>query len=60
MKKKYLFRLCVLIGSLPWLHLLEVQIGLRWYMWFFLIQVLASLLYSLCLDDNDDRFDYYG
>jgi hypothetical protein len=60
MKKKYLFRLCVLIGSLPWLHLLEVQIGLRWYMWFFLIQVLASLLYSLCLDDNDDRLDYYG
>jgi hypothetical protein len=60
MKKKHLFRVLVLVGSLPWLHLLEVGIGIKWWLWFVIIQVLCSFLYSLCLDDNDNRFDYHG
>jgi hypothetical protein len=59
MEKKHLFRVIVLIGSLPWLHLLEVGVGFKWVMWFIVIQVLANLAYYLCKDDEKDNQSYF-
>jgi hypothetical protein len=59
MEKKDLFRFLVLIGSLPWLHLLEVAVGFKWVMWFIVIQVLANLAYYLCKDDEKDNQSYF-
>jgi hypothetical protein len=59
MQKNHLFKVVVLIGSLPWLHLLEVGIGIRWWLWFVIIQVFASLAYSLCKDDKKDKNSYF-
>jgi hypothetical protein len=58
MEKKHLFRVMVLIGSLPWLHLLEVGVGFKLVMWFIVIQVLANLGYYLCKDDEKDNESY--
>jgi hypothetical protein len=60
MEKKHLFRVMVLIGSLPWLHLLEVAVGFKWVMWFIVIQVLANLAYYLCKDDEKDNESYFN
>jgi hypothetical protein len=59
MEKKHLFRVMVLIGSLPSLDLLEVGVGFKWVMWFIVIQVLANLAYYLCKDDEKDNQSYF-
>jgi hypothetical protein len=58
MEKKDLFKVVVLIGSLPWLHLLDVVVGFQWIMWVIVIQVVTSLLYSFCKDDEKDNESY--
>jgi hypothetical protein len=59
MKKKNLFRLVVLIGSLPWLHLLGVQIGFSYACWFLIIYSILNLAYHYLPQDEKDDENIY-
>lgn len=59
MEKKHLFRVMVLVGSLPWLHLLEVGVGIRFWLWLIVIYVLSNFAYYLCKEDKKDKNSYF-
>jgi len=58
MQKKHLFRLVVLIGSLPWLHFLGVQLGFAYACWFLIIYSILNLAYHyLPEDEKKDKYN---
>jgi hypothetical protein len=57
MQKKHLFRLVILLGSLPWLQLFGIAFGFEWLCWMIVINIILQLLYSYCLDDEKDKYN---